>query len=147
MEIPCVSFHLRRLSRRVSAIYDHHLGEAGLKGTQYSLLSLIGIHRLIGTAALAAELGMDRSTLSRNLKPLIRAGWVIETRPEPGVLPDSRAFAVHLTEEGRRKRREGFACWQRAQADVAQLFGEQTRNDLLHTVERAYERLGSAGRG
>ncbi len=141
MEIPCVSFQLRRLTRRISSIYDHHLAQAGLRGTQYSMLSVIAMHRLIGTAALAAQLGMDRSTLSRNLKPLVRAGWVIETRPEPGVLPDSRSYAVELSAEGRQKRREGQECWQRARAQVAELCGQENCDELMATLGRTYAKL------
>ena len=73
----CTNFKLRQLVRRVSQLYDQELAKAGLKTTQYSLLSHVLKLGPIRPGDLAAAMTMDASTLTRNLKPLVAAGWVV----------------------------------------------------------------------
>src|SRR5512141_1390313 len=89
--IGCTCFALRKVTRTVTRLYDQHLAAAGLKTTQFSLL------RWIGHAPLAARTNMERTTLTRNLKPLIDAGWVVL---KPGA--DARQRIVTITPAGRR---------------------------------------------
>ena len=72
----CSSFKLRQLSRRVSQHYDQIVAAAGLKTTQYSLLSHIVRLGPVRPGELAAAMEMDASTLTRNLQPLVAPGWV-----------------------------------------------------------------------
>ncbi len=66
----------------MTAVYDHALAAVGLRVTQFSLLGhLRGLAGLAMTD-LAGRLDMDRTTLTRNLAPLIAAGWV-EVTPSP----------------------------------------------------------------
>lgn len=65
MSNQCSCFHLRRLARRMTVIYDHHLLADGLTITQYSLLSRLGKYGPLANIALASDMGMERSTLSR----------------------------------------------------------------------------------
>ena len=71
----CTNLQLRQLMRRVAQHYDSELAQAGLKTTQYSLLSTALALGPSRPADLAAAMKMDASTLTRNLKPLIAAGW------------------------------------------------------------------------
>src|SRR4051794_39337964 len=71
----CTSFKLRQVTRRVSRHFDRIVGEAGLKTTQYSLLSHIERFGPIGPGELARRMAMDASTLTRNMKPLLAQGW------------------------------------------------------------------------
>ncbi|HVK50402.1 MAG TPA: helix-turn-helix domain-containing protein, partial [Pseudoxanthomonas sp.] len=76
---PCTCFHLRRATRRVSQIYDRELAAVDLSLNEYSILRRTSeAPRALGD--LADALGMDRSTLSRNLKPLLDEGWLLEVR-------------------------------------------------------------------
>ena len=61
--------------RRVAQRYDAEVGQVGLKGTQYSLLSHVVKLGPIRPVDLAAGMNIDASTLSRNLKPLVGGGW------------------------------------------------------------------------
>ncbi|MEP7296240.1 MAG: MarR family winged helix-turn-helix transcriptional regulator [Burkholderiales bacterium] len=106
----CSSFKLRQLSRRVSQHFDHVVGAAGLKTTQYSLLSHVMQHEPVRPGDLAAEMEMDASTLTRNLQPLVRQGWLAVG---PG--DDGRSRFVTLTPLGRDKRTEAQREWKRAQ--------------------------------
>ena len=106
----CSSFKLRQLSRRVSQHFDHIVGAAGLKTTQYSLLSHIGKLGPVRPGELALRMEMDASTLTRNLRPLVDQGWVVV-----GAGADGRSRCVTLTTAGRAKRIEAQREWKRAQ--------------------------------
>src|SRR5262245_65682438 len=77
----CTCFKLRRLTRRVTAVYDRALSGAGMRVTQYSLLTHLRGLRGAAMSELAKILDMDRTTLTRNLRPLIEAGRI---EAEPG---------------------------------------------------------------
>lgn len=81
-EEPCVCTQLRRTARLISLVYDEALAPAGVTVTQYALLARIGRTAGLSRTALAAQLGMERTTLTRNLGPLERAGFVISKPAE-----------------------------------------------------------------
>jgi len=124
----CSSFKLRQLSRRVSQHFDHVVGAAGLKTTQYSLLSHVMRLEPVRPSDLAGEMEMDASTLTRNLQPLVRAGWL-----EIGPGEDGRSRCVTLTDAGREKRAEAQREWKRAQVAFNELVGE-ARVAQLHAL-------------
>jgi DNA-binding MarR family transcriptional regulator len=71
---------------------------------------------------------MDASTLTRNLQPLMRQGWV-----EVGPGDDGRSRLVTLTDAGRAKRAETQRDWKHAQVEFNALVGEQ-RVAQLHAL-------------
>ena len=114
----CTHFKLRALVRRVGQHYDQVMAGVGLKTTQYSLLSHVFHHGPVTSAALAASMALSASTLSRNLRPLIAAGW-IELRPGN----DARSHLVAITGAGRAKRAEAQRQWHGAQEAFNQRLG------------------------
>ena len=106
----CTNFKLRQLLRRVSQRYDAEMAQAGLKTTQFSLLSSLQALGPSRPGDLAAAMGMEASTLTRNLKPLVAAGWVAQ-----GAGADGRSRRVSLTDAGRAKRADALRCWRVAQ--------------------------------
>ena len=124
----CSSFKLRQLSRRVSQHFDHIVGAAGLKTTQYSLLSHVMRLEPVRPGDLAAEMEMDASTLTRNLQPLVKLGWL-----EIGPGDDGRSRFVTLTDAGRDKRAEAQREWKRAQLAFNEHVGE-ARVVRLHAL-------------
>jgi DNA-binding MarR family transcriptional regulator len=124
----CSSFKLRQLSRRVSQHFDHIVGAAGLKTTQYSLLSHVMRLEPVRPGDLAAEMEMDASTLTRNLQPLVKLGWLTVG---PGA--DARSRFVTLTDAGRDKRSEAQREWKRAQLAFNDHVGE-VRVVRLHAL-------------
>jgi DNA-binding MarR family transcriptional regulator len=116
----CTCSRLRRLTRRVTAVYDHALAAVGLRVTQFSLLS-----HLRGLPGLA----MDRTTLTRNLAPLIAAGWV-EVTPSP---EDARRRLVRITAVGEETWRAARSHWRRAQEEVRSTMGDESLT-LLHRL-------------
>jgi DNA-binding MarR family transcriptional regulator len=124
----CSSFKLRQLSRRVSQHFDAIVGTAGLKTTQYSLLSQIVRLGPVRPGQLAAAMEMDASTLTRNLQPLVALGWV-----QVGPGDDGRSRRVSATAAGREKRTQAQREWKRAQ----QAFNHRVGSELvgrLHAV-------------
>lgn len=114
----CTNFKLRQITRLVSQHYDTELAAAGLKTTQYSLLSVVMRLGPIQPRELAQAMRMDASTLSRNMKPLVEAGWL-------EVLPgrDERSRSLAITEAGRVKREEARRHWKAAQEKINQALG------------------------
>ncbi|MDD2545821.1 MAG: MarR family winged helix-turn-helix transcriptional regulator [Burkholderiaceae bacterium] len=124
----CTNFKLRQLMRRVSQHYDTEMARCGLKTTQYSLLSHVLKLGPIRPGDLAGAMKMDASTLTRNLRPLVDAGWVTL---EAG--PDARSRLVHITEAGREKRAEAQRCWKVAQQALNATLGVE-RVQALHAL-------------
>lgn len=124
----CTNLKLRQLTRRVSAHYDHLLGEAGLKTTQYSLLSHIVKLAPIRPGELADAMEMDASTLTRNLQVLVAQGWATV-----GEGSDARSRLVQATAAGRAKRDEAQRCWKRAQLTLNERLGAE-RVAALHAL-------------
>jgi DNA-binding MarR family transcriptional regulator len=124
----CTNFRLRQLMRRLDQHYDAELAKAGLKTTQYSLLSHIVKLEPVGPGALALAMKMQPSTLTRNLQPLVQAGWV---RLDPGA--DARSRIVTSTQAGRDKRTEAQRRWKTAQTVLNQTL-QPARVAALHVL-------------
>ena len=112
----------------VSRHYDAHVAAAGLKTTQYSLLSYVCKLGPIRPTDLARTLGLQPSTLSRNLKPLVAAGW-LEMLPGD----DARSLRVAATPAGREKRAEAQRRWRVAQEGINTALGPH-RVVALHAL-------------
>jgi DNA-binding MarR family transcriptional regulator len=124
----CTNMLLRQLTRRVQPVYDAHLAELGIKVTQYTLLAHLSALQPVAPGALAQALGMTASTLTRNLKPLLAAGWVAM-----GDGPDGRTRHVWLTDTGTALRTQARVRWKRAQTEVNTTLGAE-RVVALHTL-------------
>ena len=114
----CTNMKLRQLARAVGAHYDGVVGASGLKGTQYSLLSHIVKMGPIRPVILARTMKLAPSTLSRNLQPLIDAGWVTTCAGD-----DARGHQVLATEAGVALRADAQRRWQIAQQALNQRLG------------------------
>jgi len=132
----CTNFKLRQLVRRVSQLYDAEVGKAGLKTTQYSLLSHVLRLGPIRPGDLAASMTMDASTLTRNLKPMLVAGWLQMSAGD-----DGRSRLVHITDAGRDKRAEAQRHWKAAQEGLNQLLGVERVRALHALVDDSLELL------
>jgi DNA-binding MarR family transcriptional regulator len=136
----CTNLKLRQLMRRVAQRYDAEVGQVGLKGTQYSMLSYIIKLGPVRPVDLAASMNVDASTLSRNLKPLVAAGWVTL---EAGA--DARSRLVQATDAGREKRAEAQRRWRVAQEGINAALGAQRVIALHALIDEAMQALDSAG--
>jgi DNA-binding MarR family transcriptional regulator len=132
----CTNLKLRQLTRRVTQHYDAELAQAGLKTTQYSLLSHVLKLGPIRPGDLAHAMKMDASTLTRNLKPLIAAGWVELSEGE-----DGRSRLITISEAGREKRQEAQRHWKAAQLGLNRRLGMQRVLALHQLIDESLQIL------
>jgi DNA-binding MarR family transcriptional regulator len=135
----CTCLRLRKASRRVSQIYDHYLERHGLTITQYGLLAHLSGLDGVSIGALAEKLIMDPTTLTRNLRPLERRGYV-ELAPDPR---DRRARRPHLTSQGRTAFIAARPAWIEAQRHVETVIGASKAPALHAALDHVLERLAS----
>ena len=114
----CVSYRLRRAARLAAKAYDKALKPAGLRNTQFSLIAVLAIEGEQTIGELSGLLATDGTTLTRNLEPLVRSGWVENATPQ-----DARIRIVRLTPAGDRKYQEALPLWQACQRRVLEGMG------------------------
>jgi DNA-binding MarR family transcriptional regulator len=138
----CTNLKLRQLMRRVAQHYDAEVGKTGLKTTQYSLLSCLVKLGPLKPGELAQVLKLDASTLTRNLKPLVAAGWLTLG---PGA--DGRSRIVNITDAGREKRQEAQRRWRVAQEAINTTLGVANVLALHALIDDCMARLAPVADG
>ncbi len=135
----CTCFNLRKATRAVTQAYDQALKPSGLRATQFSLLGAVEKHGPVGMTALARALVTDRTTLTRNLKPLIALGLL---RVVDGA--DRRERPIALTAAGRKRLAKAMPMWREAQIYMTDSLGHDRwaglLGDLDETVRLAHAR-------
>jgi DNA-binding MarR family transcriptional regulator len=134
----CTCLLLRQATRRVSRLYDDRLRPAGLRTTQFSLLATLRHGEGVALGELAERMSMDRTTLTRNLKPLVQAG-LVAPRPDPD---DLRRTRLGLTDAGREALRAAVPLWRDAQRALRERLGADTVAALHSVVDLTLERIG-----
>lgn len=124
----CTNFKTRQLARLLSRHYDVELARIGLKTTQYSLLSHVVKLGPIAPGELARRMGLDASTLTRNLQPLLAAGWLVQ---EAGA--DARSRLISMTPAGREIQATARRHWKAAQQQINATLGNE-RVTALHAL-------------
>ena len=107
----CSCFALRKAARAVTQMYDQALKPSGLRATQLSLLFTAERAGAVSTGELAEQLVMDRTTLTRNLKPLLDRGLLKRV-----VGADRRRRPIAITAKGRAALARALPYWREAQA-------------------------------
>ena len=107
-------------SRAVTRFYDDNLRSVGLRATQLAVLVAVGNEDVMSITALAKFMGMDRSTLTRNLAPLEREGLI-----RVGNEGWRRSRTVEITKKGRTRLREALPFWEKAQDTLRQKLGSR----------------------
>ena len=130
----CAVLNLRRAARAVTNRYEDEMRALGLKATQFSLLVAAALRGPVNISALADLMVMDRTTLTRNLKPLQKRGLL---RVVPG--SDRRTRAVTLTAAGEAMLAQALPLWRQAQREVVDGLGEQRFAGLLGDLRRTVE--------
>jgi DNA-binding MarR family transcriptional regulator len=106
----CVCTAARRRSRELTRAFEKAMRGSALRGTQFSLLAALVQTGSLSTTRLADFLGLERTTLTRNLRPLIRDGFV---RIDEG--EDRRVRKVAITPAGEEAARRAYPFWKKAQ--------------------------------
>ena len=114
----CVCHRTRMAARAVTRLYDDTLRSVGLRATQLAVLVAVGGDNVVSITALAKFMGMDRSTLTRNLTPLERDGLI-----RVGNEGWRRSRTVEITKKGRSRLREALPLWKEAQETLRRKLG------------------------
>jgi DNA-binding MarR family transcriptional regulator len=116
---------MRLAARRLTQYYEDVMAPTGLRITQYSLMVKVDRFGVIPMTALAEELEMDRTTLTRNLAPLRRQGFV-SVRSAGG----GRTKLVTLTQRGRDILLTAYSHWLEAQQFLRTALGPAETTEL-----------------
>lgn len=125
----CACFGLRKVTRAVTQFYDRHLEPADIRATQFTLLIALSSASGKTLTELAEDLVMDRTTLTRNLKPLEKAGYITIVR-----LADRRSKGYTLTDRGRQAIDKGIPLWRKAQQQIVGQLGNDRFHKLLNEL-------------
>ncbi len=109
----CVCAGIRRAARVVTRHYQRHMRGTGLRGTQFPILVALINDGPLPVGRLAKRLGVERTTLTRNLAPLVKKQWIRISSEE-----DGRVHFITITAKGRNMAQAALPAWRAAQASV-----------------------------
>ena len=132
-ELHCLCATIRRASRLVTQLYSHQMGP-GPEPSQFSLLS--ALRKLPGASqgSLGLALGLDKTTMSRNMKVMKRSGWIEASRTE-----DKRERGYRLTTSGEQVFKSTQLEWMRAQTKLRKTLRPGEWERALLTINRVAE--------
>tara|TARA_R110002051_G_scaffold4127_1_gene21951 strand:- start:9417 stop:9905 length:489 start_codon:yes stop_codon:yes gene_type:complete len=125
----CVAGRVLRAARLITRHYDDALRPTGLTITQFGLLHVIGRYEPDSISQVAELMNLDRTSLSRNLKPLEKAGFVHRGNEGTG-----RKRRVLLTTLGLKKLEEARPYWKQAQAKMEAVLGDPHLDNLTNAL-------------
>src|SRR5262245_22080282 len=128
----CACSQLRRTARRVSSLYDEILAGSGLTNTQHAVLVNVARAGTASRTELAERLGMDRTTLTRNLRPLQREKLLLSKKSE-----DRRERLLQLSAAGEKRLKQSYDRWEEAQRLFSEQVGARTLKQLRTLLEAA----------
>jgi DNA-binding MarR family transcriptional regulator len=139
----CTCLRARRVTRRLTRIYDAALEPVHLTANQFGVLSYLysstlDDHDHLSIGALAERVGKHPSTLNRDLKPLEVLGLVVSVE-DPD---DRRVRAVQITGKGRAHLRKAVTFWREAEGRVRKELGHRAMVALNDMLETAAVKLG-----
>ncbi len=122
----CVCANLRRATRMVTQAYDAALKPAGLRATQFTMLSVLAGRGRMRQSDYAEFLGMDGTTLTRNLQPLLKKQWIRIDRDD-----DKRVRLISITRPGQRVLDKAVPLWRTVQSQFVKGLGTEQWAGLL----------------
>ena len=128
----CVCFNLRWVTRKVTQFFDAEMRRHGIRPTQGTILAALNARDSWSMAELSDWLGMDRTTLVRNLRPLQRDGLV-----EPGGGGRGKSCGTGNHRERSKENGETACRWRSAQSAVVKTLGEKRWSAILSDLETA----------
>jgi DNA-binding MarR family transcriptional regulator len=126
----CALSSTRRAARLLTQLYDSYLSEYGIEAAQFALMMMVESTADKGQTAIAQALGMDKTTLSRNLKILRAKGWLESERGS-----DGRRRSLSLSAEGRQMLASAKPGWRRAQDSLRNAMTDRDWAEMMATTE------------
>jgi DNA-binding MarR family transcriptional regulator len=122
----CACFNLRKASRTITQLFDRAMQPGGLRGTQFSILAVLSFMGATTVTRLSNNLLMDRTTLTRNLRPLEHKGYIVVSAGE-----DLRTRAVELTDNGVKALGEAYPIWKETQTKIINKLGKKRFQSMI----------------
>jgi DNA-binding MarR family transcriptional regulator len=107
--LDCVCYEIRKTARFVINYYDAALRDADLKSNQFLILVAVAYLKSPNFTKLADFVGIDQSTLARNLVTVEKQKLV---SVKPG--KNRREKLISLTKKGEQKIEKSFPLWKKA---------------------------------
>ena len=136
----CISYRLRRTSRAVARHFDKALKPAGVRNTQFTLLSTLAAQGETAIGELATSLGVDATTLTRNLNVLERRGLVGNVSSD-----DARERRVRLREAGHKTFTTALPLWQAAQQNLLSSLNDGGWPEMMLALSNIEQTCNSSG--
>jgi DNA-binding MarR family transcriptional regulator len=140
MRDQCICVNLRKVTRIVTRRYDEVYADAGVRSTQTALLSILMLNGETPMGVLADELGMDKSTLSRNFKLMETRGLVMRTAI------DGRTTGVSITVAGQEALEAASGLWREIQDDILKNVGLEAWEAALAVLNKLGGRAADSNR-
>jgi DNA-binding MarR family transcriptional regulator len=134
----CTCYRLRQTARLLSRNYDRFLAPVGISIGQFGLLSTLDAMKGQSISELAGVLQMERTTLTRNLLPLKKLGYIAIAEGA-----DRRAKSLCLTRSGQKALASARPLWSSAQQSLERQFGKAEVQSLNKTLEGAIDLLST----
>lgn len=129
--VPCVGFNTRRATRLITQYYDKALAPSGLRSTQYSLLNALSMLGEASMQDMSIIMAMDRTTLTRNLSPLVKMGLV-----KVSVGSDRRSRPITVTLKGKSALEKALPYWQEAQSHIVDTVGIEQWDAMMRGLHQ-----------
>lgn len=125
----CLALHLRKAERLVNKRYDEALRGTGLRMNQFTTLVALAAMKSASISAVAEVVGIERSTLSRNIEVLKELKLVSVAAGE-----DQRERELTLTPKGNERLALAHPRWRVAQQEVREELGASSTGRLLQNL-------------
>jgi DNA-binding MarR family transcriptional regulator len=133
----CTCLRLRKITRRVTQMYDQALAAADLTASQFGILAQLARRGDMSMGVMAEHLLMDPTSLTRTLRPL-------ETRKLIKVVADKddrRRRSIAITDAGREAFRTAVPHWRAVQAELADIMGDRAFGALDRSLDLSLQQL------
>ena len=132
MQLPCLFLQIRKADRQLNQLYGKYLGRNGMRITQYGLLRAIDGLEEPSITEIGRVLGIDQTTVTRNVEKLENMGLVACTQAQA----DSRKKIVRLTPLGADRLAAAHPEWEKAQQRMISGLGDDDAQELLRLLSK-----------
>jgi DNA-binding MarR family transcriptional regulator len=136
----CCCFNMRKVMRAVTQFFDRYLEPADIRSTQFTLLVALSSINAKTLTEIAENLVMDRTTLTRNLKPLEKLELITTIQPL-----DKRSKVYVLTDKGKGVVEKAVPLWEEAQHSVVNTLGVERYNNIVKELESVLKAIDPTG--
>ena len=133
----CLNLELRKSARLITQFYEARLSEVGLKVGQFSILRAVYLCKQTNNKELQRILVLDQTTLSRNLKPLIRDELLSLAVDDN----DHRIKLITLSDKGKSTYQTALPLWQAAQDEISKKLGKEQVKHITELTDKLLETL------